>query len=57
MKGKYDKADAVDPNFLNHVTWYVTTGWNRPYPGEDKILSPGPLVKAAMKYKGDDDDD
>jgi YVTN family beta-propeller protein len=57
MKGKYDKADAVDPNFLNHVTWYVTTGWNRPYPGEDKILSPEPLVKAAMKYKSDDDDD
>ena len=57
MKGKYDKADAVDPNFLNHVTWYATTGWNRPYPGEDKVLAPGPLVKAAMKYGGDDDDD
>jgi hypothetical protein len=57
MKGKYDKADAVDPNFLNHVIWYVTTGWNRPYPGESKILMPEPLVKAAMKYKGDDDDD
>jgi YVTN family beta-propeller protein len=57
MKGKYDKADAVDPNFLNHVTWYVTTGWNRPYPGEDKVLMPGPLVKIALKYSGDDDDD
>ena len=57
MKGKYDKADSVDPNFLNHVTWYVTTGWNRPYPGEDKVQSPGPLVKVAMKYGGDDDDD
>jgi YVTN family beta-propeller protein len=56
MKGKYDKADAVDPNFLNHVTWYATTGWTRPYPGEDKVLAPGPLVKAAMKYSGDDDD-
>ncbi len=57
MKHKYDKADAVDPNFLNHVTWYATTGWNRPYPGEDKVLPPGPLVKAALKYGGDDDDD
>ena len=57
MKGKYDKADAVDPNFLNHVIWYATTGWNRPYPGEDKILTPGPLVRAALKYRGDDDDD
>lgn len=56
MKNKYDKADAVDPNFLNHVTWYVTTGWNRPYPGEDKVLAPEPLVKAAKKYVDDDDD-
>jgi YVTN family beta-propeller protein len=56
MKGKYDKADAVDPNFLNHVIWYVTTGWSRPYPGEDNVQAPGPLVKAAMKYGGDDDD-
>jgi YVTN family beta-propeller protein len=57
MKGKYDKADAVDPNFLNHVIWYVTTGWHRPYPGEDNIEAAGPLVRAAMKYAGDDDDD
>ena len=57
MKGKYDKADAVDPNFLNHVTWYVTTGWHRPYPGEHKIQPPGSLVKAALKYGGDGDDD
>jgi YVTN family beta-propeller protein len=57
MKGKYDKADAVDPNFLNHVTWYSTTGWTRPYPGESKVFMPGPFVKAAKKYRGDDDDD
>ena len=56
MKGKYDKADAVDPNFLNHVTWYSATGWTRPYPGESKLLMPGPFVKAAKKYAGDDDD-
>jgi YVTN family beta-propeller protein len=56
MKGKYDKADAVDPNFLNHVTWYSATGWTRPYPGENKILAPGPFVKAAKKYHDDDDD-
>jgi len=57
MKGKYDKADAVDPNFLNHVTWYSTTGWTRPYPGESKVMMPGTFVKAAKKYHGDDDDD
>ena len=56
MKGKYDKADSVDPNFLNHVTWYSATGWTRPYPGEDKVLMPGPFVKAARKYRSDADD-
>ena len=56
MKGKYDKADAVDPNFLNHVTWYSATDWTRPYPGENKVLMPGPFVKAAKKYAGDSDD-
>jgi len=56
MKGKYDKADSVDPNFLNHVTWYSATNWTRPYPGEDKVLMPGRFVKAAKKYSSDDDD-
>jgi YVTN family beta-propeller protein len=55
MKGKYDKADAVDPNFLNHVTWYSATDWKRPYPGENKVEMPGPFVKAARKYRDDDD--
>jgi len=55
MKDKYDKADAVDPNFLNHVIWYSATDWKRPYPGESKILMPGPFVKAAKKYHDDDD--
>jgi hypothetical protein len=41
---------------LNHVTWYATTGWKRPYPGESKVLMPGPFVKAAKKYRADDDD-
>jgi hypothetical protein len=49
MKGNYHKTDSVDPNFLNHVTWYVMTGWKHPYSGEDQFLSPGPLVRAAMK--------
>ncbi len=56
MKGKYDKADAVDPNFLNHIIWYASTDWIRPYPGESKVEMPGPFVKAAKKYRDDDDD-
>jgi YVTN family beta-propeller protein len=55
MKGKYDKADAVDPNFLNHVTWYSATNWTRPYPGESKVEMPAAFVKAAKKYRDEDD--
>jgi YVTN family beta-propeller protein len=57
MKGNYDKADAVDPAFLNHSIWYASTDWKTPYPGEDKVLAPGPFEKAAKGYKDDDGDD
>ena len=46
MKGKYDKADAVDPNFLNHVTWYVDYGVEAPLSGrrQDSIArTPGQI--------------
>lgn len=56
MKDKINKADAADPNFLNHVTWYSATDWKRPYPGESKLLGPAPFVKGAKAYRGDDDD-
>ena len=57
MKNKYDRADAVEPNFLNHVIWYSATGWTRPYPGESKVEMPGPFLRAAKKFHDDDDDD
>src|SRR5258708_22582261 len=50
MKGKTNKADSVDENFLNHVIWYSATDWKRPYPGESRIEAPAPFVKlAALK--------
>jgi YVTN family beta-propeller protein len=54
MKGKYELADAVDPNFLNHVAWYSATGWLRPYPGESKVEAPGAFVRAAKKFRDED---
>jgi hypothetical protein len=58
MKDKYNKADSVDTNFLNHVTWYSATDWKRPYPGDTKLMMPAPFVKAAARKarEGDDDD-
>ncbi len=49
MKGKYDKADAVDPNFLNHVTWYSATDWKRPYPGESKVENAGAIRQSCFE--------
>ena len=46
-KGKLGKADSIDETFLNHVIWYSATHWDRPYPGDAKILWPAAFVKAA----------
>jgi YVTN family beta-propeller protein len=56
MKGRTNKADSVDENFLNHVIWYSATDWKRPYPGESDIKAPGPFVKAALHKTPDADD-
>lgn len=48
FRGKYDKADSVDENFLEHAIWYSTTGFIRPYPGESKVLMPDE-VKTAVR--------
>ncbi|MBV9911527.1 MAG: bifunctional YncE family protein/alkaline phosphatase family protein, partial [Sinobacteraceae bacterium] len=56
LRGRLDKADSVDENFLNHVIWYATTGWRRPYPGEREVKAPGPFVKAALRKEPGDDD-
>jgi YVTN family beta-propeller protein len=56
MKGKTNKADSVDENFLNHVIWYSATDWKRPYPGESKVEAPAPFVKLAALKKPDSDD-
>jgi YVTN family beta-propeller protein len=57
MKGKTNKADSVDENFLNHVIWYSSTDWKRPYPGDAQVQWPASFVKAAASYKAQDLDD
>ena len=32
--------DYANPEQMNHLTWYETYGWTRPYPGESKIYAP-----------------
>ena len=52
--GKLTKPDAEDPDTVNHLNWYMATGFTRPYPGESRIRKPSEFTKAAPK--GDIDD-
>ncbi len=52
--GKLNKPDAEDPDTVNHLNWYMSTGFTRPYPGEKKVRPPSAFTRAAPK--GDIDD-
>jgi YVTN family beta-propeller protein len=45
--GKLTKPDAEDPETVNHLNWYMSTGFKRPYPGEKAILPPTAFKKPA----------
>jgi hypothetical protein len=53
--GKLTKPDAEDPDTVNHLNWYMATGFTRPYPGEKTVRPPSEFTKAAPK--GEDLDD
>jgi len=38
--GKLTKPDAEDPDTVNHLNWYLSTGFTRPYPGESTVRPP-----------------
>ncbi len=52
--GKLTKPDAEDPDAVNHLNWYMATGFTRPYPGESKVRPPSEFNKPAPA--GDLDD-
>jgi YVTN family beta-propeller protein len=52
--GKLTKPDAEDPETVNHLNWYMATGFTRPYPGEKKVRPPSDFNKPAPA--GDMDD-
>ncbi|HLX84991.1 MAG TPA: alkaline phosphatase family protein [Terriglobales bacterium] len=53
--GKLNKPDSEDPDTVNHLNWYQSTGFTRPYPGEKEVRQPSEFNKPAPK--GDDGDD
>ena len=53
--GKLTKPDSEDPDTVNHLNWYMSTGFTRPYPGEKTVRPPSEFNNPAPT-KGDDDD-
>jgi YVTN family beta-propeller protein len=53
--GKLTKPDAEDPDTVNHLNWYMSTGFTRPYPGESTVRPPSEFNKPAPA--GEDSDD
>jgi YVTN family beta-propeller protein len=54
--GKLTKPDSEDPDTVNHLNWYMSTGFTRPYPGE-KTVRPASEFNRPAPAKSDDDDD
>ncbi len=54
--GKLSKPDAEDPDTVNHLNWYMSTGFTRPYPGETVVRSPKEFANKAPPKVADLDD-
>jgi hypothetical protein len=52
--GKLTKPDSEDPDTVNHLNWYMATGFKRPYPGESKVRPPSDFKNPAPAGDGDD---
>jgi YVTN family beta-propeller protein len=52
--GKYQKPDSEDPDTVNHLIWYESTNFTRPFPGEKKVRPASDFHNAAPA-KADDD--
>jgi YVTN family beta-propeller protein len=52
---KLQKPDSEDPDTVNHLNWYDSTGFTRPYPGEKTVRPATEFNNPAPA--GDDDDD
>jgi YVTN family beta-propeller protein len=48
--GPASKPDVVNANMMNHVTWYATKGYDKPYPGDKKVLTPDEVEKQPASH-------
>src|SRR5579864_1325107 len=53
--GKLTKPDSEDPDTVNHLNWYMSTGFTRPYPGEKTVRPPTDFKRPAPTTSDSDD--
>jgi YVTN family beta-propeller protein len=53
--GKLTKPDSEDPDTVNHLNWYMSTGFKRPYPGESTVRPPSDFNNPAPTTTDGDD--
>jgi YVTN family beta-propeller protein len=53
--GKYHIPDSEDPETVNHLNWYESTGFKLPYPGEKTVRPPSDFNRKAPAADTDDD--
>jgi YVTN family beta-propeller protein len=53
--GKLTKPDSEDPDTVNHLNWYMSTGFTRPYPGEKSVRPASEFNNPAPKSTDSDD--
>lgn len=46
LTGPHAVPDYANPAQMNHLTWYQTHNWTRPYPGEKRIYAPNDVPGA-----------
>ncbi|UFR06720.1 phosphoesterase [Streptomyces sp. Go40/10] len=46
LTGPHAVPDYANPAQMDHLTWYQTHNWTRPYPGEKKIYAPNDVPGA-----------
>ncbi|GAB3416393.1 bifunctional YncE family protein/alkaline phosphatase family protein [Flindersiella endophytica] len=44
-KQDWSQEDMLAFAPFNRMTWYATTGWKRPYPGDSKVMTPQEVLK------------
>ncbi|MEV7811347.1 alkaline phosphatase family protein [Streptomyces flaveolus] len=54
LTGPHAIPDYANPAQMNHVTWYETFNWTRPYPGEKKIYAPNDVPGAFIPSEESD---